>query len=35
MIDLRQGDCLEIMKELESDSIDAIITDLPLVNGIV
>ncbi|MCP4986228.1 MAG: site-specific DNA-methyltransferase [Colwellia sp.] len=29
MIDLRQGDCLEIMKSIESGSIDAIITDPP------
>ena len=29
MIDLRQGDCLEIMKDIESGSIDAIITDPP------
>ncbi len=29
MIDLRQGDCLEIMKEIESGSVDAIITDPP------
>ena len=29
MIDLRKGDCLEIMKTIESGSIDAIITDPP------
>ena len=29
MIDLRLGDCLEIMKTIEDDSIDAIITDPP------
>ncbi len=29
MIDLRQGDCLEVMKSIESGSIDAIITDPP------
>jgi DNA modification methylase len=29
MIDLRLGDCLEIMKEIPSKSIDAIICDLP------
>ena len=29
MIDLRQGDCLEIMKDIESGSVDAIITDPP------
>ncbi len=29
MVDLRQGDCLEIMKDIESGSIDAIITDPP------
>ena len=29
MIDLRRGDCLEVMKEIESGSIDAIITDPP------
>ena len=28
-IDLRQGDCLEVMKEIPSGSIDAIITDPP------
>jgi site-specific DNA-methyltransferase (adenine-specific) len=29
MIDLRQGDCLEIMPTLAAQSVDAIITDLP------
>jgi len=29
MIDLRLGDCLEVMKTLEDNSIDAIICDLP------
>ena len=29
MIDLRQGDCLEIMKEIPSESIDMILCDLP------
>jgi site-specific DNA-methyltransferase (adenine-specific) len=29
MIDLRKGDCLEVMKTIESSSIDAIITDPP------
>ena len=29
MIDLRQGDCLELMKELPSESIDLIITSPP------
>ena len=29
MIDLRQGDCLEIMKDIPDKSIDAIICDLP------
>lgn len=29
MIDLRQGDCLEVMKDIESGSVDAIITDPP------
>ena len=29
MIDLKKGDCLEIMKTIESGSIDAIITDPP------
>lgn len=29
MIDLRQGDCLEVMKELEAGSIDLIVTDPP------
>ena len=29
MIDLRKGDCLEVMKNIKSGSIDAIITDIP------
>jgi len=29
MIDLRKGDCLEVMKEIESGSVDAIICDPP------
>ena len=29
MIDLRKGDCLELMKDLPDKSIDAIICDLP------
>lgn len=29
MIDLRHGDCLEVMKTLPAQSVDAIITDLP------
>ncbi len=29
MIDLRLGDCLEEMKQIESGSIDAVICDLP------
>ena len=29
MMDLRKGDCLEVMKEIETGSIDAIITDPP------
>jgi site-specific DNA-methyltransferase (adenine-specific) len=29
MIDLRKGDCLELMKDIEDKSIDAIICDLP------
>ena len=28
-IDLRKGDCLELMKDLPDKSIDAIIADLP------
>ena len=34
MIDLRLGDCLEVMKEIPSKSIDAIITDPPYI-GII
>ena len=29
MIDLRKGDCLEVMKQIETGSVDAIITDPP------
>ena len=29
MIDLRKGDCLELMKDIPDKSIDAIIADLP------
>lgn len=29
MIDLRQGDCLELMKDIPNESIDCIITDVP------
>jgi DNA modification methylase len=29
MIDLRQGDCLEVMLDLEPESVDAIVTDPP------
>jgi len=29
VIDLRQGDCLEVMKDIQSGSVDAIITDPP------
>ena len=41
MVDIKliQGDCLEKMKDIESGSIDAIITDPPLqyrpINGII
>ena len=28
-IDLRKGDCLELMKDIPDKSIDAIIADLP------
>ena len=38
-MDLRNGDCLEVMKELENDSIDLLFADLPygqtVVSGIV
>ena len=33
-IDLRLGDCLKILPQLETDSIDAVITDLPYGVGI-
>ena len=29
MIDLKQGDCLELMKEIPDSSIDMILCDLP------
>ena len=29
MIDLKQGDCLELMKEIPDKSVDAIVTDPP------
>ena len=29
MIDLRQGDCLELMKDIPDSSIDLILCDLP------
>lgn len=29
MIDLRQGDCLELMKDIPNESIDLIVTDCP------
>ena len=29
MIDLRQGDCLEVMKDIPDKSIDMILCDLP------
>ena len=29
MIDLRQGDCLELMKDIPDKSIDLILCDLP------
>ena len=29
MIDLRQGDCLEVMKEIPDKSVDLIVTDPP------
>ena len=35
MIDLRKGDCLEVMKEIPDKSIDLIVTDCPyhIVSG--
>ncbi len=33
MIDLRLGDCLEIMKELPDNSVDAVVTDPPYCSG--
>ena len=32
MIDLYKGDCLEVMKDIESGSVDLILTDLPYGN---
>ena len=29
MIDLRQGDCLELMKDIPDKSVDMILCDLP------
>ena len=29
MVDLRQGDCLELMKEIPDESVDMILTDPP------
>ena len=29
MIDLRQGDCLELMKDIQNESIDLVVTDPP------
>ena len=29
MIDLRQGDCLELMKDISDESIDLLVTDPP------
>ena len=29
MIDLKQGDCLEVMKDIPNKSIDLIVTDPP------
>jgi len=29
LMDLRHGDCLEVMKELEKDSVDLLFADLP------
>ena len=33
MIDLRKGDCLELMKDIPNGSIDAVITDPPYTDG--
>ena len=30
MIDLRQGDCLEVMKDIPDKTIDLIVTDPPV-----
>ena len=32
MIEIKKGDCLRLMKELESKSIDMILCDLPYRN---
>ena len=29
MIDLKQGDCLELMKDIPDESVDMILADLP------
>ena len=29
MIDIRQGDCMELMKEIQDNSVDFILTDIP------
>ena len=31
MIDLRQGNCLEVMKDIPDKSIDLIVTDPPIM----
>lgn len=33
-IDLRQGDCLELMKDLPDKSVDSIVTDPPYGVGV-
>lgn len=33
MVDLRQGDCLEIMKDIPDKSVDLLITDPPFLYG--
>ena len=32
MIDIKKGDCLELMKEIKDNSIDMILSDLPYSN---
>ena len=34
MIDLRLGDCLEIMRDMPAASVDAVITDPPYNSGL-